>query len=120
MDENHREMDIEISRWGDLSYKNAQFVIQPYYVPANVIRFSLPPGTLTHSLHWSPGRVEFKTVEGSSHDFSSRTLASYSFTSGVPSPGGESWYIGLYAYRKAKYSLRNETEVRIERFEYLP
>ena len=35
-----REMDIEMSRWGEPGGKNAQYVIQPYYVPANVVRFT--------------------------------------------------------------------------------
>src|SRR5262249_36789842 len=35
----YQEMDIETSRWGEMSGQNAQFVIQPYYVPANVVRF---------------------------------------------------------------------------------
>ena len=41
-----REMDIEISRWGELSGKNSQYVVQPYYVPANVVRFLSPPGRI--------------------------------------------------------------------------
>lgn len=35
-----REMDIEISRWGEPEDKNAQYVIQPYVVPANSVRFT--------------------------------------------------------------------------------
>lgn len=33
------EMDIEVSKWGQPDSKNAQYVVQPYYVPANVVRF---------------------------------------------------------------------------------
>lgn len=29
-DPNHREMDIELTKWGDSTIKNAQFVLQPY------------------------------------------------------------------------------------------
>ena len=42
IEQNHREMGIEISRWGDAANKNAQYVIQPYYVAANVVRFTAP------------------------------------------------------------------------------
>jgi hypothetical protein len=31
------EMDIEVSRWGEPEDKNAQYVIQPYVVPANSV-----------------------------------------------------------------------------------
>src|SRR4030095_2365767 len=60
-----REMNIEVGRWGEPSSKNAQYVIQPYYVPANVVRFIAPKGTLTFSLQWEPGRVRFKTERAS-------------------------------------------------------
>jgi hypothetical protein len=119
-DTNHREMDIEISRWGNRTNENAQFVIQPYYVAANVVRFSLPSGILVHSIRWNPGRAEFSTVKTSERAASDRTLARYSFSSGVPSPGAESWYIGLYAHGKPESALKNETEVVVERFEYFP
>lgn len=39
-DDNNREMDVEISRWGDPANKNAQYVVQPFHVPANVARFT--------------------------------------------------------------------------------
>src|SRR5215472_5592780 len=38
-EQNHREFGVELARWGDPRNKNAQFVVQPYYVPANVARF---------------------------------------------------------------------------------
>ncbi len=63
-DQNHREMDIEISRWGDPADKNAQYVIQPYYVPANVYRFIAPSGLLTFSMRWEPGKASFETLRG--------------------------------------------------------
>ena len=61
----YREMDVEISRWGEAGGKNAQYVVQPYYVPANVVRFLSPAGRLTYSFDWEPGRVEFRTIRGS-------------------------------------------------------
>ena len=51
------EIDVELSQWGDPAAKNTQFVIQPYYVPANVFRFISPPVTLNHSFRWEPGRA---------------------------------------------------------------
>ncbi|MGH9844330.1 MAG: glycoside hydrolase family 16 protein [Blastocatellia bacterium] len=119
-DQNHREVDIEISRWGDGASKNAQYVIQPYYVPANVVRFIAPSGTLTHSFRWEPGKVSFKTARGAATGAGSRVVAEHAFTSGVPSPGGESIHLNLYVYGHAKTTLQNGAEVVIEKFEYLP
>ena len=117
--QNHREMNIELARWGDPASKNAQYVIQPYYVPANVVRFDAPAGVLTHSFRWEPGRVAFTTVRGAVADGPS-PITQHVFTSGVPSPGGESVHLNLYIFGNAKDALRNDVEVVIEKFEYLP
>lgn len=119
-DENFRETDIEISRFGDPASKNAQYVIQPYYVPANVERFLAPPGVLTHSFRWEPGRLHFRTVSGSTTNAGSQPVADHVFTSGVPSPGIESVRMNLYFFRSARIPLKDGAEVVIEKFEYLP
>ena len=115
-----REMNIEVSRWGETTSKNLQYVIQPYYVPANVVRFMAPPGVLTHWIRWEPGRVTFKTVHGSASSMGSSALASHAFTSGVPLPGSESIRMNLYVYDNKSNPLRRQSEVIVEKFEYLP
>ena len=117
--QNHREMNIEIARWGDEASKNAQYVVQPYYVPANVIRFNVPAGVLTHSFRWEPGRVAFKTVRGAQAD-GPNAIAEHIFTSGVPSPGGESIHLDLFIFGNETNPLKKDVEVVIEKFEYLP
>jgi hypothetical protein len=119
-DPNHREMDIEVSRWGDPSSKNAQYVVKPFYVPENVSRFGVPSGIFTHSFRWEPGRASFRTVRGSESGSKARPIAEHVFTSGVPAPGVESVRMNLYIFRSAKEPLQNENEVVIEKFEYLP
>jgi hypothetical protein len=122
-DQNNREMDIEISHWGDPASKNAQYVVQPYYVPANVVRFMTPTGSLTHSFRWEPGRATFKTIrnyESGQPVRGAKNIAEHVFTSGVPFPGIESVRMNLYIFGNAKIPLQNEAEVVIEKFEYLP
>jgi hypothetical protein len=116
--QNHREIDIELSRWGDPASKNTQFVIQPYYVPANVFRFNTSPGPAVHSFHWEPGRVSFQSEPRTSGTASA--AAAHVFTSGVPSPGGERVHLNLYIYGKTRTPQREDVEVVIEKFEYLP
>lgn len=115
--QNHREMDIELSQWGDPEAKNAQFVVQPYYVPANSFRFNVPvalsPITLEARMHWSPGQVRF-AVQGA------RPLAEYAFSSGVPTPGAEKLHLSLGVYDRARQAQRNEMEVVVEKFEFRP
>jgi hypothetical protein len=116
----HREMDIEVSGWGDPTTKNAQYVVQPFYVPEDASRFTVPSGILTHSFRWEPGRVSFRTVRGSERGNKERPIAEHVFTSGVPSPGAESVRLSLFIFGSAKEPLQKENEVVIEKFEYLP
>jgi hypothetical protein len=115
-----REMDIEISRWGEPAGKNAQYVIQPYVVPANTVRFTAPEGTLTYTIDWQLGRVRFKTMRGSSSDIKSNIVAEHVFTSGIPTPGNERIHLNLYAFENRSNPLRQGSEVIIEKFEFLP
>jgi hypothetical protein len=115
-DQNYREVNIEISRWSDPASHNAQYVVQPYYVPTNVVRFNAPAGVLTHSFRWEPGRISFKTVRGAG----ARSVAEHVFTSGVPSPGIEAVRMALYIFSSSKLPLQKGAEVVIEKFEYLP
>jgi hypothetical protein len=115
-----REMDIEISRWGEPEDKNAQFVIQPYVVPANTVRFNAPAGILTYLMNWQPGRVSFKTMRGSKSNDDSDVVAEHVFTSGVPSAGNERIHMNLYVYGNNRHPLQHEFEVIIEKFEFLP
>ena len=119
-DQNHREMDIEISRWGDPSAPNAQYVIQPYYIAANITRFTAPPGVVTHTLRWEPGRVTLRSDRGASSAPGARPIAGHAFTSGVPAPGNETMRMNLYVFRRSGTPLERGTEVVIEKFEYLP
>jgi len=119
-DQNHRELDIEISQWGDSSISNGQYVVQPYYVPANVVRFAAPAGRLTHSFRWEPGRALFKTVRGTGAAGGEPLVTQHEFTSGVPIPGTERVRMNLYFFRYAPAPPRGDVEVVIERFQYLP
>ena len=114
-----RELDVELGLWGNLENTNVNYVVQPYYVPANFVTFRVPPGAYTHSYRWEPGQVIFSTVAGSGN-IGSRVINRHVFTSGVPSPEGKSVRIGLYLFHQGKIPLKNENEVIIDKFEYLP
>jgi hypothetical protein len=114
-----RELDVELGRWGYVENTNVNYVVQPYYVPANFVAFRAPPGAYTHSFRWEPGQVMFSTSAGSSNT-SGRVINQHVFTSGVPSPKGKSVRIGLYVFQEGKIPLKNENEVIVDKFEYLP
>jgi hypothetical protein len=115
-----REMDIEISRWGALTGKNSQYVVQPFDVAANVVRFLSPPGRLSYSFDWEPGRIGFRTVRGAGPGGNADLIAAHLFTSGVPSPGSETLHLNLYIFENKSVRIQHGAEVIIEKFEYLP
>jgi len=120
-DQNYREMDIELGRWGDAtSQENAQYGVQPFYIAGNEVQFKEPPGTLTHTLRWESGRASFRTVRGAAARGRAPVVYQHVFTSGVPSPGQELLELMLYVVASEKSPMQKDTEVVIEKFEYLP
>src|SRR5581483_3863118 len=119
-EENNREMNIQMGRWGEIVGKNGQYNLEHYYVPKNVVKFTAPSGTLTHSLRWEDGRVSFRTVRGGGRNSPGPPVAEHVFTSGVPAPGIESVRMALYYFRNSRTPLRNGAEVVIERFAWYP
>ena len=115
----NREIDVEISRWGNPGSKNAQFVIQPYYEPSNVSRFEVPPGIVSFSFRWEIGMAAFHAVHGRMGG-KSTAVANHTFSSGVPNPGGAKIHIDLYAFGKAPIPMKNPAEVIVESFTYAP
>jgi hypothetical protein len=120
-DEHFRELDVEMSRWGDPANKNnAQYGVQPFYIPGNLAPFTVPSGSVTHVMHWESGRASFKTFRGSSDRPGAPVVSEHVFTAGVPTPGQEKVQLMLYVIESHKYPLQNQNEVVLEKFEYLP
>jgi hypothetical protein len=119
-DQYYREMDVEISRWGDASSQNnAQFGVQPFYIPGNVYPFKVPAGPLTYSMRWKSGSVTFAAAHASNAT-TGALVAGHEFTSGVPTPGQEEVKLEFYVIPSDKHPLQEGSEVVIEKFEYLP
>ena len=114
------ELDVELGRWGHLDNTNVNYVVQPYYIPANYVASRVPPGLYMHSFRWEPGKVTFSTVAGSGNTTGRPVINQHVFTSGVPSPDSESVRIALYVFQRGPIPLKNENEVVIDKFEYLP
>ena len=100
--QNHREMDIEFTRWGDAGeYTNAQYAVQPCnQCPGcddRCTRFRVnltdEESNLTHYIIWSPGTVEFMTYHvhhiGSPSQASTLVHRWKHISEYVPEPGNE-------------------------------
>jgi hypothetical protein len=112
------ELDVELSRWGNPHGKNAQYVVQPFYVPENVLRFDTPAGVVTHESRWISDSASFRSVRGPSAN--GTPIAQHVFTSGIPNAAGQAVHIALFDYHHSRSGLRSPVEVVIEKFDYLP
>jgi hypothetical protein len=118
--EQYREMNIDLRRDDQPGGWDGQYVLQPNYLPGNLHRFAMPAGRLSHTMRWQPGVVAFKSMRGSFLDQPGAVFASHTFTTGVPTPGDERIQLAFYYYRKSPRPPQTDTEIVIERFQYLP
>lgn len=118
--EHFREMNIELRHGDEAATWGGQFVLQPNYLPGNLRRFSVPRGRVSHTMRWEPGVVAFKSMRGSFLEQPGAVFVSHTFNTGVPTPGDERVRLAFYYYRKASHPPHADTEVVIERFQYLP
>jgi hypothetical protein len=119
-DQNWAELGFDVRASNDSRQKNAQYVVQPGYVAANVFRFAAPPGRLTHSFRWQPGTVMFETVRGTAVADGSAMVAQRQFTSGVPVAGAAVIHIGIFHPRNSPIPPARDGEVVVEKFVFLP
>jgi hypothetical protein len=120
---NHGEFDVNIGRWGDPQNKNgnAEFAVQPAFLPLNMSRFKVPRGKLRHTIVWEEGRVTMLTSQVSGKE--DRLVSKHVFTDEVPKPVDESVRMALYVYSDPNHKLptiQHRTEVVVDHFEFLP
>ena len=113
------DMDIELSRWGKASHSNADFVVQPYYIPQNTVTFNVPAGLMTYVLQWEPGTAEFRATKGAMMSPGADVM-DHVFTSGIPVPADETVHLALYDFQHSRSGLRHPVEILVQRFEYVP
>jgi hypothetical protein len=115
---NHREIDIEFSRWGQVTNPNAQYVVQPYTLASNIFRYTWPAGVAasSHSFTWRAGEVRFESVD----ETTNATLAQWTCANGVPQPGGENARINLWLRSGLAPTNGKAVEVIVSGFEFVP
>jgi uncharacterized protein (TIGR03437 family) len=110
----HREIDIELGRFGNPNAMNAQFVIQPFTNPNNIKRFNLPAGQRSVlSFDWQKDRVVFKamTVAGV-------TIQEWTYPNAVLQLADERLRFNLWSVFPS--SDDPDTEAVISKFEFFP
>jgi hypothetical protein len=113
---NHRELDVEFSRWGNTADPtNGQFVVQPYDTAGNLLRITQPAGVTssTHAFTWGTSSVSFSS--------SSAAPGSWTYAGpDVPQPGGENARINLWLFRGQPPSNGAPIEIVVTDFTFTP
>ena len=129
----NREIDFEDSRFGRPSDpRNSQVTVQPYTVPGNTQRLTLPDlsldSALTRFFTWSPGQVEFTTLRGHhspKHFTPEDVIHQYIYLDDgadhrVPIPYRENFRFNLWLFQSSTPVDDQPVEVLINDFQYLP
>ena len=121
----NREIDFEASRWGQANNLNAQYVVQPYTNPQNIVRFNIPPGSIQtiHSFNWQSTSVSFLSVKGTNPAPTNQSDIIQQWTntgSDVPQAGGENARMNLWLFNGTKPSNGQSVEVIVSKFEFVP
>lgn len=121
---NHRELDIEFSRWGVAGNQNAQYVVQPYSIAGNLYRWEEPSGLTqsTHSFQWLSASVFFQSLAGyyQPPPAVNAVINQHTFTQGIPVPGSEVCHMNLWLYKGKAPTNRQPVEIVVNRFEFVP
>lgn len=122
----HREIDVEVSRWGSAGdTNNAQFVVQPWDIAGHLVRYRVPPGvpTSSYSFVWSSNRIDFAAHAGAYAvpPATNVLVAQWTFaTSGVPQAGGENFRMNLWLTSTNGTADTQAEEVVVGRFVFVP
>jgi len=119
-EQNHREFGVELARWGDPDNRKCP-IYRAALLRARKCGALLwpPPGPIIYSVRWQRDSLLFTAMDAKAKA-RPHVIAEHSFTSGIPTPGNESVHMNLYLLSSSPIPLKSQTEVVIEKFEYLP
>lgn len=123
-DFNHRELDIEFSRWGDPGNANAQYVVQPFDTPGNMDRFDILASDWpsVHGFEWRTTYVDFRSLRGISFDSqeSGNLIHTFHYNGDdIPRKGAENARMNLWLMNAAPPTDGRESEVIVSAFEFM-
>ena len=113
-------MDVVVSQWGNPKGTNAQYIVQPFFRPANTFRYVAPAGPLTYAFRWEPARISFSTVRGTSSRSQAVPIAQHTFAADVPVPKTESVHLNLCTFDYTPVPQQRPAEVVVQHFQFLP
>jgi hypothetical protein len=120
--ENHREIDIEVTRWGRAKGPSLHYAVQPYTAPGHEAAFFAEDvaARSVHALTWRSGGVDFESL-ALFDDGATDPIAAWTYAGAdVPSPGDAAARINLWLYDGRRPAGGGTVEVVVEGFEFVP
>ena len=117
-DGDHKELAIHLTRRGVASNTNAEFSIQPSFVPVNFYHFNVPPGPLKLDLNWHSDEAALAVLPGRLP--AGRPVASWLFKTGVPRSDDTHLYINFCNFGYASTPPTHNAEVIVNSFQFYP
>ncbi len=122
---NYREIDVELSRWGEETDLNAQFVVQPWDQSGNRHRFAIDPqaDSSTHIFVWSPESMQFLSLLGDAQSPGPNNIIeqwSYTGTGIPPADDSANARINLWLFHGQPPFDGKEMEIVLSSFEFIP
>ncbi len=121
----YREIDIEVSRWGQTVNSNAQFVVQPWDTPGNLYRYNMnlsADAVSTHGFIWGPAAVYYQSLHGRHAQIpgpGADQIATWTYAGAdVPPAGGGEFRFNLWINTGTAPANGLPAEVIIESFRY--
>ena len=116
--ENYREVDIELSKWGDGRINNLQCSVQPADAPDLYKQMAVAENLKgwTMEFSWSPGNFGCKVTDQSTGSI----VGTGQVTRGVPTPGNEKTRLNLWQFRGQAPIGNVASEVIVRSFTFVP
>jgi hypothetical protein len=120
----HREIDIEMSRWGLAAGPNAQYVVSPWNSVGHRYQFNLalPEAESVHAFTWRADSVAFGSYRGNQWPPAlDSELQTWTYTGADLPPAGQgNARINLWLFNGAAPSDGQEIEVIVTAFNFVP
>ncbi len=122
----HREIDVELSRWGQPGNADFQYVVQPWdRPPTSIHRFDVGASAGTDTIHafsWTPAGVTFTSARGSTWPPpQGSVIETWSYSGpATPTHGEEQARINLWLMDGRPPQSGQPQEVIVKRFQFIP
>jgi hypothetical protein len=110
-----RELDIEVSRWGNPESLPGWFTVQPYEIRENQHGFDLPPAkSYTFWMGWSKEAIVFSCFADGV------PVTTWTWSGKVPTPGAARLHLNLWLFQGREPAGFGATEVILSNLRYTP